>query len=142
MTLAAGQALASSKHFRISYEHFGDYSGKAADLYFKADRSDDKNILFHLTSIAALYAEKAHAVMNMVDVLEHMAAKRDRLYVEGRLEEIKRLTLASLFQDVKVLSDLVENQENRKTRELGTKIVNEMRVFGNNTENLRPQAAR
>jgi hypothetical protein len=136
LVATAPQAFGASKHFRVSFEHFNEYAGKAADLYFKASQPGEKNVLSHLTAISAIYAEKAYAVMNMADVLEHMAAKRDQTYVRERLREVKRLTLANLPQDIKLLADLVENQESEDLRSLGNQVVNEMRVFERNTENL------
>lgn len=133
---SASGALGAAKHFRVSYEHFNDYAGKAADLYFKSGQAGEKNILSHLTAISAIYAEKAFTVMSTADILEHMAAKRDRNYVKDRLAEVKRIVLAGLPQDIKLLSDLVENQENPEIRDLGNLVVNEMRVFERNTENL------
>ncbi len=133
---AASPALAASKHFRTSFEHFNDYAAKAADLYFKAEHPSEKNILSHLTAISAIYAEKAYAVMSLADVLEHMVAKRDKAYVRDRISDIKRLTLASLPQDIKLLSDLVENQDNAEVRAMGNLVINEMRVFERNTENI------
>ncbi len=133
---AAPGAMGASKHFRASYEHFNNYTGKAADLYFKTEHPNEKNILSHLTAMSAIYAEKAHAVMNMADVSEHMVAKRDKVYVLERLRDLKRMVLASLPQDIKLLSDLVESQGNEGIRELGNQVVNELRVFERNTENL------
>ncbi len=132
----ATQAQGAAKHFRISYEHFNACASKAADLYFKTNQAGEKNILSHLTAISAIYAEKAYVVMNIVDIFEHMAAKRDRAYVKDRLAEVKRETLAGVPQDVKLLADLVENHENQEIRDLGNQVVNEIRVFERNTDNL------
>jgi len=132
----SGQALGASKHFRVSFEHFNDYTGKAADLYFKTEPPTEKNILSHLTAMCAIYTEKAHSVMTMTDVMEHMVAKRDKIYALARLREVKQMMLASLPQDIKLLSDLVENQGNEELRSLGNLVVNELRVFERNTENL------
>ena len=132
----ATQALGASKHFRISFEHFNEYAGKAAELYFRIDNPNEKNILSHLTAVCAIYAEKAFTVMHMADIMEHMAAKRDRVFVAERLREVKRATLASLPQDVKLLTDLVENQKNEQVLTLGTLVINEMRVFERNADNL------
>lgn len=132
---AAPPVLGASKHFRISYEHFNEFAGKAADLYFKATPAGEKNILSHLTAISAIYAEKAFVMMNMADVLEHMMAKRDRVYVQDRLGAVRKVILSGIPQDIKLLADLVENQENEDVRTLGTLVVNEMRVFERNTEN-------
>jgi len=136
MLLAAAQAMGASKHFHVSFEHFNDYAGKAAELYFRTEHPGEKNILSHLTAICAIYAEKAYVVMNMTDIQEHMGAKRDRVYVAERLREVKRMLQASLPQDIKLLSDLVENQENEEVLAIGTLIINEMRVFERNTDNL------
>jgi hypothetical protein len=133
---AASQAQGASKHFRIAFEHFNAYSGKAADLYFKTEHPGEKNILSHLTAISAIYAEKSSSVMHMAEVYEHMVAKRDKNFVLDQLRDIKRAMLASLHQDVKLLADLVETQENAEIRALGNQVVNEMRVFERNTENL------
>lgn len=133
---ATPEGYCAAKHFRVSHEHFNDYAGKAADLYFKSNQAGEKNILSHLTAISAIYAEKAFNVMNIADIAEHMAAKRDRLYVMDRLAEVKRVVLSGLPQDIKLLADLVENQENQDIRDLGNLVVNEMRVFERNTENL------
>ena len=130
------EALGASKHFRISYEHFNAYAAKAADLYFKTGQAGEKNILSHLTAISAIYAEKAYMVQTVADILEHMAAKRDRTYVRERLAEVKRESLAGVPQDVKLLADLVENHENQEIRDLGNLVVNEIRVFERNTDNL------
>lgn len=133
---AASQALGASKHFHVSYEHFNDYTAKAADLYFKTDAANEKNILSHLTAMCAIYSEKAHALEHMADVAEHMVAKRDKIYVLERLREVKSATLASLPQDIKLLTDLVEGQGNQSLRHLGNLVVNELRVFERNTDNL------
>ena len=74
--------------------------------------------------------------MTMTDVMEHMVAKRDKIYALARLREVKQMMLASLPQDIKLLSDLVENQGNEELRSLGNLVVNELRVFERNTENL------
>ncbi|MHC1788034.1 hypothetical protein [Solidesulfovibrio sp.] len=133
---AAGQALGASKHFRVSAEHFNEYAAKAADLYFKTDAPTEKNILSHLTAMCAIYAEKAQSVMHMADVAEHVVAKRDKAYVLERLRAIKATLLATLPQDTKLLSDLVDNQESQDVRQLGSLVVNELRVFERNIENL------
>jgi len=133
---AAGQALGASKHFHVSYEHFNEYASKAADLYFKTDAANEKNILSHLTAECAIYAEKARALEYLTDVSEHMTAKRDQVYVLERLRALKNAVLASLPQDIKLLSDLVESQENQQLRQLGNLVVNELRVFERNAENL------
>ena len=133
---AAAQALAASKHFHVSYEHFNDYAAKAADLYFKTDAATEKNILSHLTAVCAIYAEKARALEYMTEVSEHMTAKRDQIYVLERLQALKNAALTSLPQDVKLLTDLVEGQGNQPLRQLGNLVINELRVFERNTDNL------
>ena len=131
---AAPQVLGASRHFRASYEHFNEFAGKAADLYFKAGQAGEKNVLSHLTAISAIYAEKAYVIMNLADVLEHMTGKRDRLYVQDRLNDVRKVILTGIPQDIKLLADLVENQNNDQVRNLGTLVVNEMRVFERNTD--------
>ena len=137
LTLAtAAQALGASKHFRISYEHFNDYAAKAADLYFKTEAPGEKNILSHMTAVCAIYAEKARGLVHMTDVAEHMVAKRDKIYVVKSLRDLKDVTLATLPQDIKLLTELVDGQENQSLFQLGTQVINELRVFERNTENL------
>jgi|GEM_PF-1236726 len=132
---AAPPVLGASRHFRASYEHFNEYATKAADLYFKASQTSEKNILSHLTAVSAIYAEKAYVILNLADVLEHMAAKRDRTYVKTRLDDVRKVILAGIPQDIKLLGDLVENQDNEQVRAIGNLVVNEMRVFERNTDN-------
>lgn len=72
--------------------------------------------------------------MNLADVLEHMTGKRDRLYVQDRLNDVRKVILTGIPQDIKLLADLVENQNNDQVRNLGTLVVNEMRVFERNTD--------
>lgn len=133
---AAAQAQGASKHFRTSYEHFNAYAAKAADLYFKTETPSEKNILSHLTAVCAIYAEKARGLVHMTDVAEHMVAKRDKTYALGSLRDLKDVTLAGLPQDIKLLTELVEGQENQGLFQLGTQVINELRVFERNTENL------
>jgi hypothetical protein len=133
---AAAQALGASKHFRTSFEHFNEYAAKAADLYFKTEAPGEKNILSHVTAMCAIYAEKARTLVQMTDIAEHMMAKRDKIYALERLGEIKSVTLSSLPQDTKLLIELVEGQENQDLRHLGTLVINELRVFERNTNNL------
>ena len=133
---AAVPAQAEARHFRISCEHFRDAAAKAADLYFKAESPGEKSILNHLTSVASIYAEKANTVANLVDIEEHMSAKRDRVYIRDRIQDFRRQHALTLPQDIKLLTDLVEAQESQATRSLGNLIINEMRVFERNVENL------
>jgi hypothetical protein len=133
---ASTPALGATKHFRVSCEHFRAYANNAAELYLNTERAAEKSILSHLSAISNIYAEKAYTIMNLTDVLEHLVGKRDRVYTLERLREVKRLTLASLPQDIKILTDLVETQENRELQTLGLQIINEMRVFARNTDNL------
>jgi hypothetical protein len=58
------------------------------------------------------------------------------VYVAERIQDFRRQNALSLPQDIKLLSDLVEAQENQDIRSLGTRIVTEMRVFARNVENL------
>ena len=133
---AAAPALAASKHFHVSYEHFNDYAAKAADLYFKTDVATEKNILSHLTAVCSIYAEKARSLEYMTEVAEHMTAKRDQIHVLERLRALKNAVMAQLPQDVKLLTDLVEGQGNQPLRQLGNLVINELRVFERNTDNL------
>jgi hypothetical protein len=136
LLLACPQAQAAAKHFRASLEHFHEYAAKAAELYFKAETPTDRHILGHLTSISTIYAEKAATVMYLVDVQEHMSAKRDRIVVAERIQEVKRQNALTLPQDVKLLADLVEAQGNETIRSLGNLVINEIRVFERNLDNL------
>jgi hypothetical protein len=133
---AAAEAMGASKHFRASAEHFNDYAAKAADLYFKTEPAAEKNILSHLTAVCAIYAEKANGLAHMADVAEHMTAKRDAVYVTDRLRGIKATVLSTLPQDIKLLTELVENQENQALRQLGAMVITELRVFERNANNL------
>lgn len=134
--MAATPALCAAKHFRASVDHFRECGAKAAELYFKAETSGERHILGHLTSIAAVYAEKAATIMYLVEIQEHMSAKRDRLYVADRLREARQFCVSTLSQDIKLLADLVEAQENQTIQALGNLIVNELRVFERNLDIL------
>ena len=133
---SAVPALAAAKHFQASSDHFHDYSAKAAELYFKAEPAEEKHVLSNLSSISAIYAEKAALVMHLVSLEEHMIAKRDRVLTTDRIRDIKRQYALSLPQDIKLLSDLVEAQENAAIRSLGNLVINELRVFERNVDNL------
>ena len=65
-----------------------------------------------------------------------MTAKRDRVYALDRIRDIKRQYALALPQDIKLLSDLVEAQEDAAIRSLGNLVINEMRVFERNVDNL------
>lgn len=134
--MTALPALAAAKHFRLASDHFRDYATKSADLYFKAETPAEKHMLNHLTSVSSIYAEKANTLANLVDIEEHMGAKRDRVYVAERIQDFRRQNALSLPQDIKLLSDLVEAQENQNIRSLGARIVTEMRVFARNVDKL------
>jgi hypothetical protein len=132
----SSQALGATKHFRLSCEHFRAYANNAAEIYFKVEHPAERNILVHLSVISNIYAEKNNSVMNMTNIFEHMASKRDRIFVQERLHEAKREILSTLPQDIKLLTDLIESQENQDLRTLGNQVINEMRVFERNTDNL------
>jgi hypothetical protein len=136
LVFTVSPSLAAAKHFRLASDHFRDYATKAADLYFKAEVPEEKHLLSHLTSVSSIYAEKANTLANLVDVAEHMSAKRDRVYVGDRIQDFRRQNALSLPQDIKLLTDLVEAQGNQGIRSLGNLIINEMRVFARNVENL------
>ena len=136
LVLTAGSALAAAKHFRFASDHFRDYAAKAADLYFKAEVPAEKHVLSQLTSVSSIYAEKANTIANLVDIEEHMTAKRDKVFVAERIQEFRRQHALPVPQEIKLLTDLVESQENQALRALGTLVINEMRVFARNVENL------
>ena len=136
LLLAAQAALAAAKHFQASSDHFHDYSAKAAELYFKAEQPEEKHVLNNLSSISAIYAEKAALIANLAALEERMSAKRDRVLTMDRIHDVKRQYALSLPQDIKLLSDLVEAQQNPAIRSLGNLVVNELRVFERNVDNL------
>lgn len=133
---AAGSSQAAARHFRASVDHFRDYATKAATLYFKSEVPAERQLLAHLTSISAIYAEKTALMMYLVDVQEHLTGKRDRMVVDQRIQDVKKQHLTGLPQDSKLLADLVEAQENQALRALGNLVVTEMRVYERNLENL------
>lgn len=136
LLLVAAPVLAAAKHFQASCDHFHDYSAKAAELYFKAEQPEEKHVLNNLSSLSAIYAEKAALITSLVSLEEHMSAKRDRVMTLDRIHDIKRQYALSLPQDIKLLSDLVEAQENAAIRSLGNLVINELRVFERNVDNL------
>lgn len=136
LLLAAQAVLAAAKHFQASSDHFHDYSAKAAELYFKAEQPEEKHVLNNLSSVSAIYAEKAALIANLAALEERLSAKRDRVLTMDRIHDVKRQYALSLPQDIKLLSDLVEAQRDPAIRSLGNLVVNELRVFERNVDNL------
>lgn len=137
--LALSQALsvqASSKHFKVSHEHFAEYAGLASNLFLSTDDPAEKNTLGVLAASSSFYAERAYMVMLLTDILENITGPQDRGYVEKRVQEIKEFVLRTLEPEIKRITDLTMAQVNPDIKNLGNLIINELRVFERNTANL------
>ncbi|QLA17168.1 hypothetical protein [Desulfolutivibrio sulfoxidireducens] len=137
--MALSQAFAvqaSTKHFRSTHEHFTEYAAMASDLFLSTEDSAQRNTLGLLAAAANFQAERAFLIMQMTDVLDHMTAKKDRTFVETRIQELKEFILGTIRAEIKRIGDLAMNQEDKDIKALGNLIVNELRVFERNTENL------
>jgi opacity protein-like surface antigen len=137
--LALSQAFAaqaSPKHFRSSHEHFTEYAAMASELFLNTEDSAQRNTLGLLAAAANFQAERAFLIMQMTDVLDHMVAKKDRTFVTERIQELKTFVLGTIRTEIKRIGDLAMDQENKDIKALGNLIVNELRVFERNTENL------
>ncbi len=132
----AGQALCSARHFKATHEHFSLFSNQAAELYFKTEEQNERNILSHLTATSAIYADKALMVSYLVDILENMQDKTDKTYVLGKITELKNFLASVMPEEIEFLSELVDSQGSSDVRLIGGRIINEMRVFERNIGNL------
>jgi hypothetical protein len=129
-------ARASTKHFRSPHEHFTEYAAMASDLFLNTEDSAQRNTLGLLAAAASYQAERAFLILQLTDILDHMTAKKDRAFVAGRIQEIKEYVLETIRSEIKRIGDMAMAQEDKDIRNLGNLIVNELRVFERNTENL------
>ncbi len=129
-------ARASTKHFRSTHEHFTEYAAMASALFLNTEDSAQRITLGLLAAAASDQAERAFLILQLTDILDHMTAKKDRAFVAGRIQEIKEYVLETIRSEIKRIGDMAMAQEDKDIRNLGNLIVNELRVFERNTENL------
>lgn len=128
------QALAQSKHFNVSQRHLEELANKAADLSGTVDSPGEKNACNYYTATAMLYAVRAHALAQLASLEENLRQPEDQLMARARLVESRNFSMRHLSNDLRVIEGLSASTGNTRIKDLGLRLVNELRVFGHNAE--------
>jgi hypothetical protein len=132
----AGQARADSKHFQASQRHFEELATKAASLSADMDTPGEKNVCNYFTATAMTYAVRAHALAQLSDVADKVHLPEDKALLRQKLAETETYSMQYIESDLRFLEDLSAPSRNSRIRELGMRLVNELRVFQHNAESL------
>ena len=129
-------AMAQSKHFTVSQRHFEELANKAADLSATMDSPGEKNACNFYTATAMIYATRAHALAQLTAMEERMRLPEDHAFARDRIAETGEFSLHYLVNDLKALEGLASSTGNGRIKDLGLRLVNELRVFGHNAESV------
>ena len=125
-------AWADSKHFQISQRHFEDLAAKAATLATDLDAPGEKNACNYFTATAMTYAIRAHALAQLSDVASQVRLPEEKSLLRQKLAETQAYASRYIQGDLKVLEGLASSSKNSRIKDIGMKLINELRVFDNN----------
>lgn len=125
-------ARAESKYFQASQRHFEDLASKAATLAADVDAPGEKNACNYFTSTAMAYALRAHALAQLTDVASQLRQPEDKALLKQKLAETQAYSTRYIPGDLKVLEALAATTKNSQIKDLGMRLINELRVFEHN----------
>lgn len=131
------QARAESRHFHVSQMHFEELATKAAVLSQSVENLGERNILNFYVASAVLYATRAHALAQLADILEALPGEQDKNMVRGKILETQQYFTMNMVSDIHELESLSNMAKNPQVKNLGVRIVNDLRVFEHNAETFR-----
>jgi len=123
---------AESKHFQTSQRHFEALAAKAATLATDLDAPGEKNACNYFTATAMTYAIRAHALAQLSDVASQVKLPEEKNLLRQKLAETQAYASRYIQGDLKVLEGLASSSKNSRIRDIGMKLINELRVFDNN----------
>lgn len=126
------QAWAESKYFQASQRHFEVLAAKAATLATDLDAPGEKNACNYFTATAMIYAIRAHALAQLSDVASQLKLPEEKALLRQKLVETQAYASRYIQGDLKVLEGLASSSKNSRIRDIGMKLINELRVFDNN----------
>jgi len=132
--LLPGQAQADARHFQTSQLHFEELATKAAVLSQSVENLGERNILNFYVASAVLYANRAHALAQMADILEALSAERDKAMVLKKIQQTQHYVTMNLPNDLRELESLSEMATTPQVKNLGVRLINDLRVFQRNAE--------
>ena len=132
----ASQVHAETKHFQASQRHFEDLAAKAASLATDVDAPGEKNACNFFTATAMTYAVRAHALAQLADVAAQVRLPEDQALLRQKLAETQAYASRYIDGDLKALEGLAASSNNSRIKELGLRLVNELRVFEHNASTI------
>lgn len=135
--LAADAALAQGRHFHAAQRNFEDVAAKAAALASDVESPGEKNVCNYFTATSLLYAVRSHALAQLADVASRTTLPEERAYAAAKLAETRGYAVQHTGVDIKAVENLAVSSKNSRVRELGMRLANELRVFENNSANVR-----
>lgn len=123
---------AQSKHFQTSQRHFEDLAALAATLATDLDAPGEKNACNYFTATAMTYAIRAHALAQLSDVASQVKLPEEKTLLRQKLAETQTYASRYIQGDLKVLEGLASSSKNSRIRDIGMRLINELRVFDNN----------
>ena len=137
LAAAPGQARSEARHFQASQTHFEELATKAALISQSVESLAEHNILNFYVASAMLYATRAHALSQMTDILEALPAERDKALVRQKLQQTRQYVSMNLTGDIHALEGLANQAGSPQVKNLGVRLINELRVFQRNAESIR-----
>ena len=132
----AGRARSESKHFQASQRHFEELATRAASLSADVDTPGEKNLCNYFTATAMAYSVRAHALAQLADAADKVRLPEDKALLRQKLLESQSFTTQYIEGDIRFVEDISAPSRNSRIRELGLRLLNELRVFEHNAASL------
>lgn len=132
----AETARCQSRHFQASQRHFEEMATQASSLSAQVDSVAEKNLCNLFTATALAYSIRAHVMAQLTDVADTLRQPEAQALLARKLAESRAFVTRHLELDLKAVEGLAASSGNAKVRKLGLRLVNELRVFENNTTSL------
>ena len=132
----AGPAHSDARFFQASQRHFEETAAKAATLVADLSYQGDVNACNYFTATAMLYAVRCHALVQLTDLSARLRSQEDRVLVRQKILESQAYLARHTLQDIASLEALSAATKSAKVRDLGLRLVNELRVFDTNSKAL------
>lgn len=133
LTLGApGWGLCEAKPFLAAQRHFEALAAKAVVLGGEMNSFEERTACTYFASTAMLYAVRAHALAQLIEIQTALAQPGEATMVHARIVETRTYANAFSTEDLKVLESLSASSRNSAIRDIGLRLTNEVRVFSRN----------
>ncbi|GAB6039090.1 hypothetical protein JCM15519_36490 [Fundidesulfovibrio butyratiphilus] len=136
--LSPCQAFCQAKHFFNSQEHFQEISTRAVALIQGLNSPGEVSFLNYYSSCGLVYSAKAYGLGQLAVLVENMRLPEDKALAVQQFLDSASYATGSIGEDLRVLEKMNTQNLSPAVLNLGTRLINELRVFQHNAQAFPP----